>query len=132
ASCAPCRCWHRRWSRSPPAGRYPAASCPGFRPNPRTTRPDREPTPARSARILLQLAYPTVNTSRPPCRIPGRRLPGAPLAGAALAGAPLALDDWVDVPLGRLEQYQRHIDPVGVVLPGDVLSQCVALRGRRR
>jgi hypothetical protein len=21
-------------------------------------------------------------------------------------------DDWVDVPLGRLEQYQRHIDPV--------------------
>ena len=20
--------------------------------------------------------------------------------------------DWVDVPLGRLEQYQRHIDPV--------------------
>jgi len=22
------------------------------------------------------------------------------------------LDDWVDVPLGRLEQYQRHIDPV--------------------
>jgi len=21
------------------------------------------------------------------------------------------VDDWVDVPLGRLEQYQRHIDP---------------------
>jgi len=22
------------------------------------------------------------------------------------------MDGWVDVPLGRLEQYQRHIDPV--------------------
>jgi len=25
--------------------------------------------------------------------------------------------DWVDVPLGRLEQYQRHIDPAAP--PGD-------------
>jgi hypothetical protein len=24
------------------------------------------------------------------------------------------VDDWVDVPLGRLERYQRHIDPVPV------------------
>ena len=28
--------------------------------------------------------------------------------------------DWVDVPLGRLEQYQRHIDPVAP--PGDAAA----------
>src|SRR6185295_1268558 len=50
------------------------AWCPGFRPNSRTARPDRAPTPPCSARILLQLAYRIVNTRRPPHRVPGRPL----------------------------------------------------------
>ena len=29
-----------------------------------------------------------------------------------MLGSHYVPDGWVDVPLGRLEQYQRHIDPV--------------------
>ena len=39
-------------------------------------------------------------------------------------------DGWVDVPLGRLEQYQRHIDPVPV--PGGAGTGSQAFPRKRR
>jgi hypothetical protein len=33
--------------------------------------------------------------------------------------------DWVDVPLGRLEQYQRHIDPVPPAIGSSLADKTV-------
>src|SRR5215475_69467 len=44
-------------------------------------------------------------------------------------------DDWVDVPLGRLEQDQRHIDPVPAGLRAEVMRDAMGItpaEGARR
>ena len=46
-----------------------------------------------------------------------------------MLGSHYAPDGWVDVPLGRLEQYQRHIDPAPAGGGGRVREEWAARSG---
>ena len=46
-----------------------------------------------------------------------------------MLGSHYVPDGWVDVPLGRLEQYQRHIDPVPAAGGGGVRDEWAARSG---
>ena len=97
-------------SLAPPSAPLPAQSHTPARAL--ATRP--KPTPPHSARDRAR-----------GCVRPLRMLGVRPEITRSFVISPAdVVHDWVDVPLGRLEQYQRHIDPVPP--PGDALRRRAA------